>query len=53
MYRTYKRKIELFVYRDGVWQYAFSTVAFKTLKAAKAHAEQINPNTAFKAAFSE
>jgi hypothetical protein len=53
MFRTYKRKIELFVYREGVWQYAFSTVAFKTLKAAKAHAEQINPNTAFKAAFSE
>lgn len=53
MYRTYKRKIELFVFREGEWVYAFSTVAFPTLKAAKAHAEKINPNTAFKAAFSE
>ncbi len=51
MFKSYDRKIDLFVFRDGSWVYAFSTFAFKTLKAAVAHAEKINPNQAFKASF--
>lgn len=53
MFRVYKRKIHLHLFRDGAWVYAFSTNAFPTCKAAKAHAEKINPNTAFKANFAK
>lgn len=52
-FTVYKRKINVYVEREGKWIYCWSTNAHPTCKSAVASANLLHPDRKFKASFAK